>query len=331
MRTTVVRSIHDLDEERWDALAATELTMSHRWHRVMEASRVGYRPRYLLAEDDRGPLLLIVADANPSAMRSGWIDFFARRLTLVVGAPFSSRHSGIVMRSDASMSDVERCLAYLARHERRPLIGVSNVATSSLPDWTGRGYNTRPQPPRMVLDLATVSYEQYLQRLPKRDRQEVRRVRRRASEAGVTLSHAPLYGHVQDLYPLFAEVSERHGSKYFSAELFPSLLRELPGEVLVMSGEVGGEVGGYVLCLRQGEALMAILAGLRYELARRSSLYFALVDEMVRWSLEQGIQRIHAGISNEAQKQRHGFQPRARWLCLRAYPSPLNRLIPSTT
>ncbi len=98
MRWQVVRSIHDLDEERWDSLAGVELTMSHRWHRVMEASRVGYCPRYLLAEDERGPLVGIVADANQSSGRSRRLDMLVRRLTLVVGAPFSSRHSGIVMR-----------------------------------------------------------------------------------------------------------------------------------------------------------------------------------------------------------------------------------------
>jgi len=37
--------------------------------------------------------------------------------------------------------------------------------------------------------------------------------------------------------------------------------------------------------------------------------------------------RGHAGLSNEAQKQRHGCRPRARWLCVRANPHPFNRLL----
>jgi hypothetical protein len=42
-------------------LAGAELTMTHRWHRVMQSSRLAYQPRYLLAEDSRGPLAAIVA------------------------------------------------------------------------------------------------------------------------------------------------------------------------------------------------------------------------------------------------------------------------------
>ena len=50
----------------------------------MEASRLSYRPRYLLAEDDRGPLVGIVADARPSFGRSRLLDTVLQRLTLVV-------------------------------------------------------------------------------------------------------------------------------------------------------------------------------------------------------------------------------------------------------
>src|SRR5919201_3022259 len=100
MRWRVVDSIHELDEERWDALAGSEVTMAHRWHRVMEASRLGYRPRYLLAEDERGPLVGIVADTGQSFGRSRWLEVLLRRLTLMIETPSSSRHSGIVMRRD---------------------------------------------------------------------------------------------------------------------------------------------------------------------------------------------------------------------------------------
>ncbi|HLZ30812.1 MAG TPA: GNAT family N-acetyltransferase [Chloroflexota bacterium] len=332
MRVRVVRSIHDLDEERWDSLGGVELSMTHRWHRVMEASRLAYRPRYLLAEDERGPLVGIVADTNQASGRSRMVDMLVRPLTLVVGAPFSSRHCGIVRRPDASIDHVHQLLAQLSRSERRPLLGVANVGAPALPDWSGRGFHARAQPPRMVLELTAATYEQYLEDLPKRHRQEVRRVRRRASEADVTLSQAPLHGQAAGLlYPLLAEVSGRHGSRLFSPEVFPALARELPSEVMVFCAAVHGEVAGFVLAVQTGSAILAVLAGLRYALAYPSSLYFVLIDELVRWSLEHGVQRIHAGISNEAQKQRHGFQPHARWLCVRAFPDSLNWLAARAT
>jgi predicted N-acyltransferase len=326
MRWRVFDSICDLDEERWDALAGEEVTMTHRWHRVMEASRVAYRPRYLLAEDNRGPLVGIVADTNQSFAGPRWRDLLLRRLTLIVSAPYSSRHRGIIVRPDASMACVDGLLRNLSRRERRPLLGVANIDVAELPAWSRRRFHARPQPPSMVLDLDVPSYEHYLQRLAGRDRHELRRARRRASEADVTVRQESLDGCAIELYPLLAEVSSRHQSAVFSPELFPTLARELAGQVLVLSAAVRGQTAGFFLCLRQGHSLLAILAGLRYALAYPSSLYFVLLDELVRWSLEQGIQRIHAGLSNEVQKQRHGFRAHARWLCVRAHPDPLNWL-----
>jgi hypothetical protein len=68
-------------------------------------------------------------------------------------------------------------------------------------------------------------------------------------------------------------------------------------------------------------------AGLHYELARPSCLYFVMLDHLIRWGIDQGTRRVYGGMTNEEQKARHGFQPRARWFCVRAYPGPLNRAL----
>jgi hypothetical protein len=137
----------------------------------------------------------------------------------------------------------------------------------------------------------------------------------------------PLDGCATELYPLLAEVAQRHGSLVFSPELFPALARELNDQAVVFAASAKGSTAVFFLCLREGTSLLAIMAGLRYALAYPSSAYFVLLDELVRWSLEHGIKRIYAGLSNEVQKQRHGFSPRARWMCVRAYPHPLNGLL----
>lgn len=327
MRFRIVDSIHDLDAERWDALAGTEVTMTHRWHRVMEASRVAYQPRYLLAEDRAGPLTAIVAEKSPSLGGSGWRDLLLRRLTLIVSAPYSSRHWGIAMRPGVSPDDVDGLLQRLAWHERRPLLGVANVDSMDLAGWKQRHYQPRRQPPRMVLELESPSYELYQQSLPARARHELRRTRRRAAAADVLVRQIPLDGCAADLYPLLAEVAHRHGSVVFSPELFSAVARELADRAVVLAASANGQSAGFFLCLKQGSSLIAMIAGLRYALAYPTSAYFLLLDELVRWSLEHGIKRIYAGLSNETQKQRHGFSPHARWLCVRAYPRPLNKLI----
>jgi predicted N-acyltransferase len=184
----------------------------------------------------------------------------------------------------------------------------------------------------MVLDLPG-SYADYLARLSTHDRHELRRIRRRAAEYGATVAHGPLRGTEEGLFEMFAEVCTRNAlgasAVPFTAALFPSLAREMAGDAVLFRGSVNGQPAGYFTCVVQGRTLLATLAGLHYDLARPSSLYFLMLDEMIQWSLRHGIQTIQAGLSNEVQKQRHGFIARRRWFCFRAYPGILNRAIHS--
>jgi predicted N-acyltransferase len=341
MNVRIAESIRELDEDRWDTLAEEQVVMSHRWQRVMEDTRATYKPRYLLAEDSQGPLLALVANTRESFGRSGWREAALRRLSVVVSAPFSSQHCGLMVRGGTPAADVlpalEPLLAQLCWREQRLVVGVSNVATAEVEHWRARGFSARPQPVRMLLELPSPSYAGYLEGLSSRDRKELRRARRRAAELDVSFTHAPLRADQAHLFPMFAEVCARDRGRGgaadtpFTPALFANLERELPGEAIVFSGSVGGQPAGYFLCLVQGGTLLATLAGLRYELAQPSSMYFLLLDEMIQWSLRHGIHSIHAGLTNETQKRRHGFRPQARWFCFRAYPGALNSALTSFT
>ena len=327
-------SIRDVDETGWDALTENQLVMSHRWQRVMEASRATYRPRYVLVSDSRGPLLGLVANTAESFGREGWREATLKRLSIVVSAPYSSRHCGVIVRPGTDLTEVlptvERALARLCWREQRLVLGVANVADDDVHHWRARGFATRAQPVTMTLDLPG-SYSDYLARLSADDRHELRRVRRRAAEHGVSVTHGPLRGTEPGLYDMFGEVCARHANGVptlpFTAALFPSLAREMANEALLFAGSVNGQPAGYFTCFKNGRTLLATVAGLRYDLARPSSLYFLLLDEMVQWSLRHGIARIHAGLSNEVQKRRHGFVAQRRWFCVKAYPGVLNRAL----
>jgi predicted N-acyltransferase len=334
-------SIRDLDESGWDALAADQIVMSHRWQRVMEASLADYRPRYVLARDPRGPLLGLVANTVEPFGRRGWREAVLKRLSIVVAAPYSSQHCGVMVRPGTAVSDVlptvEWLLARLCWHEQRLLVGVANVPDHAVDHWRARGFAARAQSATMELDLPG-TYLEYLARLSARDRGELRRIRRRAADHGAMVAHGPLRGTDGHLFEMLAEVCERHTHTHtpaaraprFTAALFPSLAREMGGDAVVFFGTVNGQPAGYFTCFVQGRTLVATLAGLRYDRARPSALYFLLIDEMIQWSVRHGIQRIQAGLSNEPQKRRHGFTPRRRWFCFRAYPGVLNRALGAT-
>jgi predicted N-acyltransferase len=335
VRCQVVESIHQLDPERWDAVADGEIAMSHRWQRAMEVSFRVTRPRYVLLEDERGPLATAVVNLAGVFGREGWREALLRRLTVSVGATFSARHCGVALRPGAdvvaALRQVNSALAGLCRRETRPLIGVSNVVERDLPIWRSHGYVAARQRDHMVLDLPVRSYDQYLERLPRKDRAELRRVRRKGEEFGVELSLEPLADQGERLFPLMAEIFARHGTPESALPITPAIFgaiaRELPGEAFVLSGRIGGQLAGFGLGIRQRDEMLWPAAGLRYELARPSCLYFVLLDELIRWSIDQGLRRIYGGMTNERQKAGHGFQPHARWFCVRAHPGPLNRAL----
>src|SRR5262245_60310458 len=124
VKVWVADSIAQLDPERWDALAGGEIAMSHRWQRAMEASRRCSRPRYVLIEDERGPLAAAVTNLAGEFGRRGWREALLRRLVLAVGATFSSRHCGVAVRAGADplppLRRLDVTLAELCRRGTRP-------------------------------------------------------------------------------------------------------------------------------------------------------------------------------------------------------------------
>jgi predicted N-acyltransferase len=176
----------------------------------------------------------------------------------------------------------------------------------------------------MVLDLEHTTYDDYLRRLPKDDRAEVRRSRRRANEHGLILDRRPADASCRSLYPLFVEVTTRHGAQPWEApvtdDVFAALGQEMPGEAFVLRGMIRDEPAGFVLCLVHGDVLLAPMMGLHYALSIPACLYAVLIDEIVRFGIEHGVRRVQLGLSNERQKSRHGFVAWPRWACLRPTP-----------
>ena len=130
--TRYADSISEMDEAQWDALAGDQVVMSHRWQRVMETSRASYRPRYVVVSDPQGPLLGLVANTAEPFGRRGWHEVLLKRGSIVVGAPYSSQHCGVMLRRSATLHDVlptvERTLTRMCWREQRLFTGVANVA-----------------------------------------------------------------------------------------------------------------------------------------------------------------------------------------------------------
>ncbi len=330
---TEARSILELDEARWDAVTGNVLSMTHAWLRVMETHLKFYRPRYFFLENEQGPCAAIVADTYVSLKQLGLVGWLRQRLSLALRPPFSS-FCGVMVRPgislEAIMPDLDAVLRQVCRQEKRLVITVSNVEASEVASWRQAGFLVMPQPGVGRLDLPE-TYDQYLDALRTKDRQELRRARRRGEKFDLHFETHPLQDDGEQIYALFCEVFTRHGipleSIPFTPHFLVALEREIPGDVFFLRGYAAEKLVGVGLCLRNGTALWAPLIGLDYEIARPSYLYFLLMDETIRLGIELGMQKIFLGKTNERVKQRHGFHLEERWLCYRARLSPLNQLL----
>jgi predicted N-acyltransferase len=330
MICTEARSIREIDEQRWDTVTSAILPMTHRWLRVVEASWRFYEPRYLLLEDDRGPCATVIANTSVSLKDLGLLGWLYHRLSLVIRPPFSSMCS-IVVRPDTSlervMAELEPALNQLRQKEKRLLITVGNVSASDLPAWQQTGFLADSQTGVSVIDLPP-TYDQYLESLHRKDRQELRRIRKRAAEFDVRFEIGPLGNDTAEIYSLLCEVYAKHGTSLesmpFTPQLFTNLEHEMPEEVLVIRGYAGGKLAGVSINLLGDSMFLGQMIGLHYEIARPSFLYFLLQDEAIRWSIQHGLQRLYVGRTNEREKQKHGFYLEERWLCYRASAWSLN-------
>lgn len=334
MTHTQVRSIREIDEARWDAVTGDYLHMTHRWLRATETCQRFYKPSYLLLENEDGPCAAVLVNTSVAYQKKfGWFGWLYHRFNLVVRSPFSSLCS-VLVRPGVCMDDVmpELNAAFdeLARQEKRLLVTVGNVRTGELPNWQNVGFQATPKASVSVINLPA-TYEDYLTSLPKKQCYELRRIRKRAAEYDIRLEAGPLGSDSEDVYALLYEVFAKHGilqkEMPFTVQFLDALLEEMPEEVSLIRGYAGDKLVGVSFNLLDGPRLLVPMIGLFYEIARPSLLYFVLIDEVIRWGIQQGFQQIYIGRTNEREKRKHGFHLEERWVCHRAQIQPLNRAI----
>jgi predicted N-acyltransferase len=324
------RSIREIDEQCWDAVAGKALPMTHRWLWAVETNRRFYEPRYLLLENGQGPCAAIVVNAIEAFENIGILGWLYKRCNLVVIPPFFSM-CGVVIRPGISLErmipELELALNRLCQKEKRLMVTVGGVSASDLPFWQRAGFLASPHPRISTLDLSS-TYDQYLESLHRKDRQELRRIRKRAAEFDVRFEIGPLGDDTAEIYSLLCEVYAKHGTSLegmpFTPQLFTSLEHEMSEEVLVIRGYAGGKLAGVSINLLDDSTFWGLMIGLHYEIARPSFLYFLLLDEAIRWSIKHGLRQISMGWSNEREKQKHGCRVEENWFCYRASTRPLN-------
>lgn len=306
--------------------------VSHAFLRALEESgcvggRSGWSPAHLLVEDRDGTLLA----AAPSFLKShsqgeyvfdhAWADAYERAggryyPKLQVAAPFTPATGPRLLVAEGPRAEKARATLIAGLEALRNQAGASSVhlTFAQEPDiaaLTRAGYLERHDLQFHWLNEGYESYDDFLGALASRKRKALRRERREALSAGITvevLSGSDLTEAVWDDFHSFYEDtgSRKWGRPYLNRAFF-SAIGEAMGEriVLVMARRAGRYIAG-AINFRGANTLYGRNWGC---IEDHPFLHFELCyHQAIDYAIAHGLARVEAGAQGE-HKLARGYRP----------------------
>ena len=338
LEVAVRTRIADVDPMAWDACVAGHRFASHRWMRLTEDVATAFAPRYVLAT--RGTVLAGAAVCaldrlgNPAGYRrSPLVLRVARLLRCVLPTvacelpiPFLP---GLVVARDGACGEDERVVATLlqaiealAAGAHAPSVRVAHVDADQqrLLDALGAaGFRPHAGLPNMCLDLAWPTVASWEAWLPHKKRSELRRVRRRAAEAGLVVGP----GEPQDdgdpaLRRMIRAVTLRHGPlDPWADDLLPRVRSRLGDDLVLLIARAGGRPVGCLALLRSQDEMLLKWPGLDHAAARDTFAYRSLLAAAVEQAIARDAKRLWLGPTAYELKRDLGATPAPRQVLVR--------------
>jgi uncharacterized protein len=336
MRTNISTSICTIDPAAWDALdAGGSPFLRHAFLATLESSGcvgtgTGWEPAPVTVYDERG--LMAAAPAYVKAHSFGefvfdfsWAQAYAQHgiayyPKLVIGVPFTPATAPrLLVRPDvdatvarAALIDAIREFAesrdfssihglFVTNEDRRALVEAGWIPRFDVQfHWANQGYR---------------DFEHYLEGFTTKFRKNVRRERRRVTEAGMscqTLLGTDLTRRdIDEVYDLHRDTFLRHGHEpYLTREFFRALPGAIGDRLMIKRARLGEETVAAAVFYWSDEALYGRYWGTREQ---HHSLHFELCyHQGIEFCIERGIARFEPGTQGEHKVSR-GFVPQRTW------------------
>jgi hypothetical protein len=272
------------------------LSSDGRPHAILPAYHVRDDPRVERFRRESGAL----GAAVPSSM------LLAQSLDGFRGGPIAPGEDRGVL------GELLRALEREAAELAVPIHGVANVEADRavlLEALLAAGYLVRTITPTLVLDVEWETWDEYLAWLPKRDRDNVKNLRKRSVAAGLEARIDPRPPDLEGVLELTSRTLLRNG-----ADGDVSRLRELVeglGDLAlhVVVEDAASRLLASLLVLRFRDTLTAVLAGTDPDRSRRTGAYDLAYQELVVHACETGASRVDAGRGVFDFKRKYGFRP----------------------
>lgn len=217
-------SIHDIDSQIWDRIAAGRGFQSHKWYQFGERAMADSQPTYLVASNGDTPIagaaLFRVQNEPlplPKVARRFMESILKHRPLLVCRSPLADT-SALLLPGEPVRDDALHALASAAQDEFKKqkcsFLVFDYLLTEQLryPSWPEGCEPITISEPGTYMPMEWQSFEEYLENGNKKDRQHYKKSLREAEENGITLVKHKTVPNVERALELIANVSIWHGS-----------------------------------------------------------------------------------------------------------------------
>ncbi len=317
--TRVLRSIHDIDPERWDALAGVDaLARNHAYLAAIEASSINdctffyplvYGHDELLAHacvctitTDFAQLLPGPLYGLAARLRRFWPGFLKVKITecalpLVAGHSISlhdgADHERLIIALESAISDI-------ARAERSSLIVIRDFLTDERARFDvllTRGYNLAYNMPLARIRVRWKSHAEYLAAMRSRYRKDVTRRLKRASERGGTVETLPSFAEYAGTLTEQSRVVQENSGGFKREVLAPAYyenMDRLLGErSRLLAIRRDGRLVAHGMVLADRANLIATYFGREAGPPRHE--WFRLINEVIHLGIESQCSYINLG------------------------------------
>jgi hypothetical protein len=216
----VFKSIHEIDPEVWDRIAAGRGFQSHKWYQFGERAMTDSPATYLIAKDGDKPVagaaLFRVTNEPlplPEAAREFMADIFKSKPLLVCRSPLADT-SAMLLPGEPALTAIGRAAQEEFRKQKCSFLLFDYLLTEQLkyPSWP-KGYEPiTVSEPGTYMPIQWESFEEYLEKGNNKDRQHYIKSLREAEENGITLSKHTIVPDIDKALELIKNVSIWHGS-----------------------------------------------------------------------------------------------------------------------
>jgi len=332
----VLDSIDGIPADAWDRCAgAANPFLSHGFLNALEtsgsaAARTGWLPQHLVAEDGEGrvlgavPMYLKSHSYGEYVFDHGWADAYRRAggkyyPKLQIAVPFTPVPGPrLLLAPDADPAVADMLIAGLVEIADRRDVSSLHVTFALEPEWRRfgeAGFLQRKGFQFHWNNNGYATFEDFLGALSSRKRKAIRKERREAVGAGLTihrLTGAAIEArHWDAFFRFYMSTSDRKwGQAYLTRAFFDELGRTMPERVMLVMVEDAGRLVAGALNLIGSDTLYGRNWGC---LGHYPFLHFeACYYQAIEFAIERGLQRVEAGAQGEHKLQR-GYLPAATY------------------